>query len=251
MEISDFFWNASLAELKRGYIEDSDSFICLLCGKKLEKGIVYPHENLLHEAERYMRVHIEAAHQSVFDYLIGLDKKLTGLTDHQKSLLRLFYQGKNDTEVQKELGMGSASTIRHHRFALKEKERQAKTFLAMMELLKEKDRYAPAFIPVHKTATMVDECYNLTQEEQEKIIMKYFPDGTENRLSKFPPKQKQRLVVLREIAKQLKADHIYDERELNQELQSIYEDHVMIRRYLVDYGFIERKPDGSQYWLIK
>ncbi|WP_338788210.1 DUF2087 domain-containing protein [Metabacillus sp. FJAT-53654] len=251
MEISDIFWNASLEELKRGYIQDNDSYLCLLCGEKVEKGIVYPHENIFYEAERYMRIHIELTHQSVFESLLGMDKKLTGLTDHQKGLLRLFYQGKSDKEVQEELGLGSTSTIRHHRFALKEKERQAKSFLAMMELLKEKDQYAPAFLPVHKTARMVDERYNITQEEQEKIISKYFPEGTNKRLNKFPPKEKQRLVILREITKQLKPDHMYTEQELNQTLKVIYEDHVMIRRYLIEYGFLDRKPDGSKYWLKK
>jgi hypothetical protein len=195
-----------------------------------------------------MRIHIENAHESVFDYLLGMDKKLTGLTEHQKKLLSLFYQGKNDKEVQKELEIGSASTIRHHRFALKEKERQAKTFLAMMELLKEKDAYAPAFVPVHQTATMVDERYNITQEEQAKIVMKYF---SKEGLTQFPQKEKQRLVILREISTHLKKDYIYDEKELNQILKGFYEDYILIRRYLVDYGFLDRKSDGSRYWLTK
>ncbi|MFT4413673.1 DUF2087 domain-containing protein [Fredinandcohnia humi] len=251
MENSTLFWNASLSELKHGYVQDKDSYICLLCGEKVEKGIIYPHEDVLFEAERYMRVHIENTHKSVFEYLIGMDKKLTGLTDHQNSLLRLFYQGLNDTEVQNELGIGSTSTIRHHRFVLKEKERQAKVFLAMMELLKEKDQYAPAFVPVHKTAKMVDDRYNITQEEQEEISKKYFSAGTQKSLRKFPSKEKQRLVVLREIAKQLKVEHFYKEKELNEVLKEIYEDYVMIRRYLIEYGFIDRKPDGSQYWVKK
>lgn len=251
MEISDIFWDASLEELKKGYVKEKDTFKCLLCGEKVESGIIYPFENNLYEAERYMRIHIETIHESVFEYLVGMDKKLTGLTDHQRRLLRLFYQGKSDTEVQTELEIGSPSTIRHHRFALKEKERQAKTFLAMMELLKEKDQYEPAFVPVHKTATMVDDRYNITQEEYEKLIKKYFPDGTSQPLKRFPPKEKQRLVVLREIASQLKCNYFYEEKELNQRLAAFYEDYVLIRRYLIDYGFLNRKPDGSHYWLSK
>ena len=249
MEISDLFWNASLEELKQGYIKEKNTYICLLCGEKVEKGIIYPFENMFFEAVRYMRIHIESTHQSVFEYLIGMDKKLTGLTDHQKSLLLLFYQGRSDVDIQKELEIGSTSTIRHHRFALKEKERQAKTFLAMMELLKEKDQYAPAFMPVHKSARMVDDRYNITHEEQEKIIHKHFTAGSNKSLTKFPPKEKQRLVVLKEIVKQLKTEHIYDEQELNQTLKAVYEDYVLIRRYLIEYGFLDRKPDGSQYWL--
>ncbi|WP_370224618.1 DUF2087 domain-containing protein [Cytobacillus sp.] len=249
MELSNLFWDASLEELKQGYIVEKDSFTCLLCGEKIEKGIVYPYKDRFYEAERYMRIHIETAHSSVFDYLLSMDKKLTGLTDHQKGLLQLFYQGKSDKDIQKELDMGSTSTIRHHRFALKEKERQAKTFLAIMELLKEKDEYAPAFLPVHKTATMVDDRYNITEEEQDKILKKYFPEGTDKPLVKFPPKEKQRLIVLREIASQLQPEHTYGEKELNQALKDFYEDYALIRRYLIDYGFLDRKLDGSEYWL--
>ena len=251
MDISDNFWNASLEELKRGYIQESDSYSCLLCGKKIEKGIIYRHDETLYEAERYMRIHIESAHQSVFDYLIGLDKKLTGLTDHQNHLLRLFYQGKSDKEVQVEMGIGSTSTIRHHRFALKEKERQAKTFLAIMELLKEKDQHAPAFVPPHKTAKMVDDRYAVTEEEQKEITKKFLPEGLHGRLKKFPPKEKQRLIILREITGLFEKDRIYPEKEINQILEAIYDDYVLIRRYLIEYGFLERKSDGSQYWLKK
>lgn len=248
MEISNLFWDATLSELKRGYIHERESFVCLLCGEKFEKGIIYPYENSFYEAERYMRIHIENTHHSVFEYLISMDKKLTGLTDHQKSLLRLFYEGKSDTEVQQHLEIGSASTIRHHRFALKEKERQAKTFLAIMELLKEKDEYAPAFVPVHKSARMVDERYNVTNEEKEKIIAKFITQG---KLNKFPPKEKQRYVVLREIAYQLRNNHMYQEKEINEELKTFFEDYVLIRRYLIEYGFLNRRADGSQYWLNK
>src|SRR5699024_12469192 len=143
MELPHLFWNASLDELKQGYMVGDDQFTCLLCGENIEKGIIYPFKNHLYEAERYTRIHIEQAHESVFNFLTSMDKKLTGLTDHQKNLLHLFYEGKNDKEVQQELDIGSTSTIRHHRFALKEKEKQAKTFLSIMKLLKEYDENAP------------------------------------------------------------------------------------------------------------
>jgi hypothetical protein len=172
MDISELFWNASLEELKCGYIEEKNHYICLLCGKYFEKGIVYPEDGVMYESGRYVRVHIDKIHNSVFEYLIHLDKKLTGLTDHQKGLIELFYQGKSDKEVQTEMGIGSASTIRNHRFGLKEKERQAKLFLAVMELLKEKDKYAPAFIEVHKTALMVDERYNVTHDGSQYWLKK-------------------------------------------------------------------------------
>ena len=138
MDLSERFWNAPLDELKRGYVDEKQHFLCLLCGTKIEKGLIYKEKEALYEAERYMRLHIEQSHESVFDYIISMDKKLTGLTDHQNKLIRLFHEGKSDKTVQEEMGIGSASTIRNHRFVLKEKERQAKMFLALMELLKKK-----------------------------------------------------------------------------------------------------------------
>lgn len=249
MEIDELFWNASVEELKAGYIQNEDCYICLLCSKKIEKGIIYPHECVLYEAERYMRVHIEKEHKSVFHYLINLDKKLTSLTEHQKSLLQIFYQGKTDKEVQKEMGIGSSSTIRNHRFVLKEKERQAKVLLAILELLKEKDKYAPTFLEPHQTARMVDERYNVTEEENEEILKKYFPQGTDEPLKTFDMKQKEKLVVLREIVKRIDREQIYSEKQINEILKTVYDDYVTLRRYLIEYGFLDRKPDGSQYWL--
>lgn len=245
------FWNATLDEIKRGYTEDQYKYCCLLCGEQVEKGIIYPQEQVLYEAERFIRLHIEKNHDSVFDYLISLDKKITGLTEHQTMLLSQFYAGKTDKEIQQEMEIGSSSTIRHHRFMLKEKERQAKTFLAIMELLKEKDQYAPAFVEPHKHATMVDDRYAVTTEEQSKILEKYFLEGLSGPLAKFPPKEKQRIVVLRAIANRIDPNVTYTEKELNELLKTIYSDYVLIRRYLIEYGFLDRKLDGSMYWLKK
>jgi hypothetical protein len=249
VENLDVFWNADIDELKQGYIEEGNHYLCLLCSKRIEKGIIYQDSGILYEAEKYMKVHIDLSHDSVFDYLIQLDKKLTGLTEHQNHLLRLFYQGKSDTDIQKETGIGSASTIRNHRFVLKEKERQAKLFLVMMELLKEKDQHAPSFLPLPKTAKMVDERYNITEDEMEKTLKKYFPEGIDGSLKNFPLKEKQKLVVLREIVKRFSPNKTYTEKEINEVLTAIYPDYVVLRRYLIEYGFIDRKSDGSSYWL--
>jgi len=248
-DISERFWNTSMAEFKCGYIEEKYRFICLLCGMEIEKGIVYAEQEVIYEAERYMRVHIEKVHHSVFEYLVNLDKKLTGLTDHQKALVQLFYQGKSDSEVQAAMKIGSLSTIRNHRFVLKEKERQAKVFLAIMELLKEKDKFAPAFISLHKTATMVDDRYNVTEEEEERILRKCFSEGINGPLKWLPAKEKHKIVVLRVIVCRFDRERSYEESEVNKILRAAYDDHVSLRRYLIDYGFLDRNAEGSKYWL--
>jgi len=251
MKDTELFEHASIQELKSGYIEDDYCYTCLICNEKIEKGIIYPHNNLLFEAKKMMQAHIKEKHESTFDYLISLNKKMTGLTEHQSNLLRLFHSGKSDSEIQKELEIGSASTIRQHRFALKEKERQAKTFLALMELLKEKDTHNPEFVPIHSTATMVDDRYNITNDEQQELITKYFPNGTNKEIVRFPKKEKHKIVILREISKHFSEDKIYNEKELNTILKTYHEDYVLIRRYLIEYGFMARKEDGSAYWIKK
>ncbi|ARD46890.1 transcriptional regulator [Sporosarcina sp. P37] len=246
---TEAFWEATLIELKQGYTESNNSYDCLLCGKRIEKGVIYPYENTLYEAERFMAVHIEHAHQSVFAYLLELDKKSTGLTGHQGDLLRLFYQGKSDKEVQEELEIGSAATVRHHRFALKEKERQAKVFLAMMELLKERDEYESAFIPPHKAAQLFHDDDQLAEEEQHAILRMFFPEGTDGRLNEMPVTEKQRRVILREISKRFDGDVSYSKHEMNEALSEIHEDFITLRNYLTEYGFFGQTRSGSQYWL--
>jgi len=244
MKASELFWHASPAEIKNGYIDTGQEYVCLLCGEKIEKGLVYPGDGIFYEAQRYIQVHIEENHGQVFDYLIQLDKRVTGLTEHQKKLLQLFYQGKSDLEVQKEMGIGSVSTIRNHRFVLKEKERQAKVFLALMELLREKNRPSPVQAPSQKTG-VVDN----TRAENDKIIKKYFPEGREGKLIQLPMKDKFRRVVLKEISNRFEQNVVYSEKEVNEILQTVHEDYVTLRRLLIEYGFLDRLPDGSQYWL--
>ena len=249
MEITETFWGATLDELKQGYIEGNRSYDCLLCGKQIEKGVIYPYENALYEAERFMHVHIEHAHQSVFTQLLSLEKKWTGLTDHQGDLLRLFYQGKSDKEVQEGLEIGSETTVRHHRFALKEKERQAKVFLAMMELLKERDDYAPAFIPPHKASQLFHDEYEVTQEEQQTIVQTYFPEGSAGALKELPETEKQRRIILDEISKRFDGDVSYSKHEVNEVLSEIHEDFITLRNYLTEYGYFGQTRSGSQFWL--
>lgn len=243
---------ASLEEIKRGYMEDGPAYICVCCGYRTESGIIYPEEGVLYEAARYMRVHIEKVHGSVFEYLLELDKSVTGLSDVQRGLLSQFYEGKKDAEVQKTLGIGSASTIRNHRFVLKEKERQAKIFLALMELLKSKDTQAPAewVSPVTRHGhTIHPDSFDITEQDREKVLNKYFPEGTGGRLTTFHMQQKHKYIVLIEIAKRFETERKYSEKQVNELLKEVHDDYVEIRRYLVDYGLLEREPDGSQYWL--
>lgn len=250
-DITELFWNASLEEIKLGYVYNAQTqdYTCLICGSKFTKGIIYLYDNVYYEAEKYLRLHISKEHISVFDYLLNLDKKLTGLTEHQKTLLALFSKGFNDKAIVNELGGGSTSTIRNHRFSLREKEKQSKIFLAIMGLLEGQEKTEQKFIDIHRTATMIDNRYAITHKENEEFLDKYFEEGLDGPLSKFPIKQKRKIIVLRHIITKFDGTKKYTEKEVNEILKNIYSDYVTLRRYLIEYGFMDRMDDGSLYWV--
>lgn len=249
---NDSFWNATLAEMKNGYRYDdgNEGYICLICGELFVDGLIYPKGTELMDARRAVRTHILEQHGSAFEYLLNLDKRYTGLTDTQKELLTYFYQGLSDNEILKQQGSGSASTIRNHRFKLREKEKQAKVFLALMQLLESSKMQKESFdalVTIHKGATMVDERYVITQAEKDKIRQNLIHDG---KVKALPSKEKKKLVILQFVMEQFETGRVYTEREVNEVIKAIIDDYVTVRRYLIEYGFMDRKRDGSEYWVI-
>lgn len=251
--IADRFWEASLPELKRGYVLDEKEgsfgqFVCLIDGQIFEKGMIYQEDGVFYEAERYMQHYIQREYTSMFSYLLELDKKWTGLTEIQSGMVQSFYEGRTDNDIVAEVG-GSKSTIRNHRFALREKTKQAKVFLAIMELMEEQQNDPAPLVSVHRTATMVDERYAVTEKESTDILNQYFKDGLDGTLSEFPRKEKRKIVILRHLMNGFDIGKKYTEKEVNAVLKKSYADYVTIRRYLIEYGFMDRLDDGSQYWV--
>ncbi|MCG7408154.1 DUF2087 domain-containing protein [Paenibacillus sp. ACRRX] len=253
-DITDLFQNATVTELKLGYVHDpsDDQYVCLICGDCYERGVIYADDDgstgLFFEAEKKMKRHIKRDHQSMFHHLIELDKKRTGLTDLQKELISMFHDGLSDADIVKKLG-GSSSTVRNHRFTMREKMKQAKLFLALMEMMEEHNASAPKLVPVPVTANMVDERYVITEQEREGFLNQYFPDGWDGRLTGFPKKEKRKIVILRNLAERFERGRLYTEKDINAVLKEAYHDYVTLRRYMIDYGLLDRKEDGSQYWL--
>lgn len=250
-DLSEIFWKASLDDIKRGYTHqlDTDVYTCLICGSSFALGIIHPLGGVLYEARKAVERHISDSHGSVFAFLLSLDKKLTGLTDHQKSLMELFYTGRTDAEVAKFLETGSISTIRNHRFQLRERQKQAKIFLGLMELLQEKTMVKGGFISIPRTARQVDERFAITEQENDKILAAYFKNGLNGPLSSLPIKEKRRIVILRHLITFFDAGKKYTEKQVNEILKRFYHDYVMLRRNMIEYGFMDRTPDGSSYWI--
>lgn len=57
------------------------------------------------------------------------------------------------------------------------------------------------------------------------------------------------MAILRHILKKFAASKNYTEKEVNAILKPIYDDYVLLRRQLIEYGFMERTQDGSSYWI--
>ncbi len=247
--MNEYFWNATNEERLHGYVKNIDQFHCIACDYRTEQGFVYPVDDRFMDAEKAIQYHIAKSHGSVFDMYIGQDKQTTGLSDHQRQIMKLFYEGASDYEVQKALNIGSISTIRNHRSLLKEKEKQALMTTTLMTLMNSSINDKGIVAP-HKTATMLDDRYATTVEESIKVINKYFPNGTDQPLKSFSMKEKQKIIILREIIKKFDGKQTYTEKEVDHILKEIYaSDYALIRRYLIQYGFMDRKRDGSVYWV--
>lgn len=85
----------------------------------------------------------------------------------------------------------------------------------------------------------------VSPEERATLVAKHMPEG---RLETFPLKEKARVAVIEHIAGFFRSDRVYSEREVDALLKGLAADHAKARRYLVDYGFLNRTPDGSRYW---
>jgi len=243
---------ATIEEIKNGYTLDGDKGIykCMICGEQFEAGEIYPFNGRLFQANKAITIHVKEEHGCILHVLLGFDKKYTGITENQKNLLNDFYNSLSDNEIAKKNGV-SPATIRHQRFVFREKAKQAKAYLSIFELveksmIKEKEE---ELVKIHSGANMVDERYEVTNSEQDKIITAYFDTTEPLKLKSFPSKEKKKIVVLRKISTIFEKGEKYSEKQINAILKPIYEDIATIRRYLIEYGFLERTTDCNEYWL--
>lgn len=224
-----------------GYVEESRDYCCLFCDEKVAKGVIYPVGEVLFEDWRYMEHHIEAAHGSVFEHLLSGGRESTGLSDQQTKLLSLIYAGKSDKEIQQELQIGSLSTIRNHRFALRKKEKQAKMLVAVMNLLKQQQE---VLVDEPISNKSIDKSFEPPAE-----LKRYFSEE-DGRLTSYQLKEYEKEQLVAEVALLFRPGKVYAEKEVNTILEEVYEDYMLLRRELVDRGLLTRNNEGSEYRLV-
>ena len=249
---NELFWNAKIDEIKKGYIETDEEYKCIICGETFQKGRIYEIGSELYDGRMAAHIHIQEKHNSMLEYLLGMNSTFTGISDAQGAVIRLISQGLSDKEISIKLGV-AASTIRNHRYKLREKEKQAKLFLAMMDLLAENTNKKinkldkEVICDAHKTATMLDNRYNITDKEKTDVIKTYMDEN--KALKNYPAKEKKKIIVLEEISKNFIKGRTYSEKEINRVLKRIYDDYATLRRGLIEYGFAERTDNCSSYWI--
>lgn len=69
----------------------------------------------------------------------------------------------------------------------------------------------------------------------------------------WPGKQKNKLLVLEYLSTKFDYDRDYKETEVNNIIKRwhTFNDYFLLRRELIDRGFLGREPDGSRYWRVK
>ena len=81
----------------------------------------------------------------------------------------------------------------------------------------------------------------------EQIDQFFNPDGT---LISIPAKSPKRIAVLHRIAQELSPTTSYPEKDLNAIIAAFHDDTTAIRRYMIEYGILERDGE-SVYWVSK
>lgn len=252
IKLNETFWNADINELKKGYSQDGDTIRCLICGKKFQIGKIYKVDEEFYESWKAAQLHVQDAHNSMLEYLLNMSGSFTGVSEVQRQVLKLFAQGISDKEIANKLGV-TTSTIRNHRYKLREKERQAKLYLTIMELLAKSTNNKITtsdkgiICDAHKTATTLDDRFNITDEEKLQVIQNYM--GENGELKNYPSKEKKKIIILGEIMRNFNIGKIYSEKEVNIIISRIYEDYATIRRALIEYGFLSRSSDCKSYWV--
>jgi hypothetical protein len=73
---------------------------------------------------------------------------------------------------------------------------------------------------------------------------------SQGKIKQLPRKVEAKQAVLSYLAQKFSCDKDYTEKEVNNIIDAwhTFGDYFLLRRELVDHGFLSRLPDGSRYW---
>jgi hypothetical protein len=239
----------SVGDLTTGITSDDRDHTCVLCGQSYREGVIYPDGEELVDAPNAASRHVKSVHGGMLAVLLNLPKEVSGLTEIQRTVLASIAANRTDREIARELGGRAESTVRNHRFQLKKRITEARVLSALWELIGAGSDPETEFISYHADIPTDDERIVTTLSEARAILARYTEDHDGLHLTKFPKKEKEKLVLLRRVTQEFDRSRRYAEPEVNDILRPIYDDYVTIRRYLIEYRFLDRLPGGSEYWV--
>lgn len=237
----------TLTEIEQGWHETDTAYVCNACGATFAKDQVFPEDDKFYPAATMIRRHLTTEHPHAVADLIQTDNKYNTLTAKQRDLLLSFAQGQKDAAIAEQMGV-AAATVRHQKFTFREKAKQAKLYLAIYEQVFSQPTTADQLVTLPDQKGQKDDRFAITTDEYEQLVAKYFTSTAPLKLARWPKHQKAILAILKRISQTIPATQHFTEQGLTAKLKPIYADYPLLRRYLVDYGFLNRTASGSDYW---
>ncbi|HZR49050.1 MAG TPA: DUF2087 domain-containing protein [Streptosporangiaceae bacterium] len=74
------------------------------------------------------------------------------------------------------------------------------------------------------------------------------PFVRDGRIAALPVKRSRRRLLLEQVAQAFEPGLRYPEREVDEILKPLFDDHCTLRRYLIDEDLLSRTPGGGPYW---
>jgi len=90
----------------------------------------------------------------------------------------------------------------------------------------------------------------ITDDDIKKVLLNHVISKNPFIIKIVPAREKRKFILLGMIIHFFKKDYMYTEKEVNEILKPMSKDYVDLRRFLIDYKFLDRKTDGSAYWVI-
>lgn len=86
---------------------------------------------------------------------------------------------------------------------------------------------------------------------EQTIKIEQFLDA-DGKIAQYPRKLNAKLAVLAYLADKFEFGRFYSQKEVNLlcEQWHTFSDFPLLRRELVDFGFLDRERDGSRYWRV-
>jgi hypothetical protein len=79
----------------------------------------------------------------------------------------------------------------------------------------------------------------------EKVFEKYIRHKT------IPKNDLEKQAILIRLIREFEDQRIYSEQEVNEILKKHFDDYALLRREMINFGYMQRNPKRAEYWVAK